>query len=58
MERHEAYTDESIVDVELAPYSARPALFDFEDLSTDPGNWLNLAVTQYYHKARVKVTEE
>lgn len=58
MERHAVYTDESIVDVELRPYSARPALFDFEDLSTDPGNWMNLAVTQYFHKNRVKISEE
>lgn len=57
MERHEIYTDEDIVEVELAPYSAKPALFDVEDLSTDPGNWLNLAVTQYYHKAYVRLKD-
>jgi hypothetical protein len=55
MARHEIYTDEDIVDVELAPYSAKPALFSFDDLSDDPGYWTNLAVTQYYHKAYVKV---
>ena len=58
MERHEVYVDERIVDVELKPYSARPALFDFQDLSEDAGNWLNLAVMQYYHKAYVKIVEE
>lgn len=57
MERHEVYVDEGITEVELAPYSAKPALFDFEDLSTDPGNWLNLAVTRYYHKDYVKVKD-
>ena len=57
MQRHEIYEDEDLVDVELKPYSEGPALFDFEDLSTDPGNWLNLGVTQYYHKAYVKLTE-
>lgn len=57
MARHEIYTDERIVDVELKPYSARPALFDFNDLTEDAGNWLNLAVMQYYHKAYVKVVE-
>jgi hypothetical protein len=55
MVRHEIYTDEDIVDVELAPYSAKPALFSFDDLSEDPEYWTNLAVTQYYHKAYVKV---
>lgn len=58
MERHQIYIDEDIVDVEIPPYSARPALFDFNDLTEDAGNWLNLAVTQYYHKAYVKIVEE
>lgn len=55
MARHEIYTDENIVDVEIKPYTAVPALFDFNDLTEDAGNWLNLAVMQYYHKAYVKV---
>jgi hypothetical protein len=55
MERHDIYTDEDITDVELAPYSAKPALFSFEDLSEEPGYWTNLAVTQYYHKAYVRI---
>ena len=57
MERHEIYTDETITDVIVKPYSARPALFDFEDLKADADNWLNLAVTRYYHKNSVRVTE-
>ncbi len=57
MERHEIYVDESIVDVELKPYSACPALFDFNDLTEEAGNWLNLAVMQYYHKAYVKIVK-
>lgn len=57
MERHEIYVDETIADVIVKPYSARPALFDFEDLAEDAGNWLNLAVTQYYHKDSVRVAE-
>ena len=58
MERHDSYVDETITDVIVKPYSARPALFDFEDLGEDAGNWLNLAVTQYYHKDSVRVEEE
>ncbi len=57
MERHEIYVNEDIVDVELDPYSAKPALFSFDDLSTDRGNWLNLAVMQYYHKAYVELRD-
>lgn len=54
MERHEIYTDERIKEVEIAPYSVVPALFDSEDLSTDAENWLNQAVTKYYHKDSVR----
>lgn len=54
MERHALYTDEDIAEVEIAPYSQRPALFDFTDLSEDEGNWMNLAVARYYHKDSVR----
>lgn len=52
--RYEIYTDESIADAVVTPYSERPALFDFTDLSEDEGNWMNLAVARYYHKDSVK----
>lgn len=55
MERHALYTDADLADVEVATYSAKPALFAFEDLSRDEGNWLNLAVANYYHKSSVKL---
>ena len=54
MERHALYVDETITDVVVEPFSARPALFDFEDLTPDEGNWLNLAVAEYYHKNSVR----
>ena len=54
MERYALYTDESVAEVVVAPYSARPALFDFTDLSVDEGNWMNLAVARYYHKDSVR----
>lgn len=54
MERHALYVNETMTDVVVEPFSARPALFDFEDLSKDEGNWLNLAVAAYYHKNSVK----
>lgn len=58
MERHDIYVDEDIVDVEVKPYSAKPALFAFDDLTEDGENWLNLAVMQYYHKAYVRLVNE
>lgn len=55
MERHELYVDATVTDVVVKPYSAKPALFDFNDLTEDEGNWLNLAVTRYYQKNSVKL---
>lgn len=57
MERHAVYVDDTIKDVVIEPFSARPALFDFEDLTTDTENWLNLAVSDYYHKDSVKLRD-
>ncbi|MDE7341904.1 MAG: hypothetical protein K2N80_15350 [Lachnospiraceae bacterium] len=54
MERHALYVDETVTDVVVKPFSARPALFDFEDLTPDEDNWLNLAVADYYHKNSVR----
>lgn len=54
MERHALYTDEDITVVEVAPYSERPVLFDFTDLSEDEENWMNLGVARYYHKDSVR----
>lgn len=58
MERHALYIDETVTDVEVAPYSAKPYLFSFEDLSESPENWLNLAVSQYFHKESVRLADE
>ncbi|MCM1266976.1 MAG: DUF6056 family protein [Bacteroidales bacterium] len=53
MERYAVYTDADVEEVVVAPYSEKPYLFAFEDLSEDSGNWLNLAVANYYHKVSV-----
>ena len=58
MERYDIYIDDTITEVEILPYSIKPALFDMEDLSKDPGHWLNLAVAEYFHKAYVKVVPQ
>ena len=58
MTRHDIYLDDTITDVEVKPYSAKPALFDFIDLSEDAGNWINLAVARYYHKENVRCLKE
>ena len=58
MARHELYLDESLKEVVVAPFSAKPGLFDFQDLSTDKNNWLNQGVASYYHKNYVVVATE
>lgn len=58
MQRHELYIDDSVRDVVVEPYSMKPALFDFEDLSEDQWYWLNTAVTTYYHKHSVRLMEK
>lgn len=58
MERYDLYTDDTVTNVEIKPYSVKPALFDYEDLSEDAGNWLNLAVAEYFHKESVKIVDE
>ena len=57
LERHEMYVDKKITDVEVKPYSMKPALFDFDDLSEDPSYWLNSSVTWYYHKHSVRLIQ-
>lgn len=58
IERYDLYTDDTVTDVEIKPYSVKPALFDYEDLSEDDGYWLNLAVAEYFHKKSVRVVDE
>lgn len=58
MERHALYVDDAVKNVVVEPFSVRPALFSFTDLSEDGDNWLNQAVANYYHKESVKVRKE
>ncbi|MBD5520998.1 MAG: hypothetical protein HDR03_07185 [Lachnospiraceae bacterium] len=58
MQRHELYVDDTVRDVVVEPYSMKPALFDFDDLSEDQWYWLNTAVTMYYNKHSVRLMEQ
>lgn len=55
MVRHEMYLDDEIQHVVVQPYTARPAVFGTTDLTDNPDNWLNRAVTVYYHKDEVRL---
>lgn len=54
MERYAVYTDETVRDAVVKPYSAVPALFRFEDLSEEEDYWINLSVRWYFDKDSVK----
>ncbi len=45
--------DENLKDVSLEPYSVRPSLLFFSDITADANDWLNKAVAEYYHKDSV-----
>ncbi len=45
-------------DVELLPFSTRPALLFFSDITTDKNDWLNKALASYYHKKSVIIVKE
>lgn len=45
--------DESVTDVVLKPYELKPYLLHFNDITVDPGDWVNQAMSQYYGKNSV-----
>ncbi len=49
--------DESVTDAELKPFTVRPELLFFSDITTDKNDWLNKAVAEYYHKDSVILKE-
>lgn len=58
MQRYELYTDETVADVVIEPFSARPAVLYVEDLSENEEYWLNQAVKLYFHKNSVKMRKK
>ncbi|WP_026669665.1 DUF6056 family protein [Butyrivibrio sp. AE3006] len=52
-ERLKVLKDDSVKDVKLKPYSVKPELLYFSDITDDASDWLNNAVAEYYHKDSV-----
>ena len=50
--------DESIKDVVFHPYSRRPYLLFFIDVTDDKDNWINEAYSRYFNKDSVVLSEE
>ena len=49
--------DEGTEDAEFEPFTVKPELLFFSDITTDEKDWLNKAVADYYHKRSVKLIE-
>lgn len=56
--RYPIYNDPSVTEVALAPLSSRPALLFHLDLETDPSQWPNNTLAQYYHKDAVYILSD
>ena len=52
-ERQELLNDESQQDVVLPGYSVRPWVLYFDDITTDPSDWKNVAMSNYFQKNSV-----
>ncbi|MBO4775681.1 MAG: hypothetical protein J5515_03615 [Lachnospiraceae bacterium] len=57
-ERLVILNDESIKDVVFHPYSRRPYLLFFIDVTDDKDNWINEAYARYFNKDSVILSEE
>lgn len=53
MIRKEQYLDPVMREVEVAPYSVKPRLLFFDDITDDPSNWKNVGVKDFYGKEKV-----
>ena len=58
-QRMEILNDPEISDAVLREYpQKKPFLLFFDDIYTDPNNWRNLAVSEYFHKNSVRLQTE
>ena len=58
MERLTLLNDASQRDVVLPRYSVKPWILYFDDITTDPANWRNIAASMYYQKNYVVLEPE
>ena len=55
--RLELLEDESIKDVVLEPFSYKPYVLYFNDITPDPGDWTNYLMANYYGKDSVRLNQ-
>lgn len=54
-ERKRIYQYSEETHIEVAPYSVKPYLLFFDDITDDSENWKNMAIRNYYEKETVKL---
>lgn len=47
--------DPAVRDAALEPFPSQPYLLYFDDISEDPGEWINVAMSRYYDKDSVRI---
>ena len=57
-ERLEVYNDETVKDPVFEPYSRKPYLLFFTDISTDNTDWVNEAYARYFGKDSVTLSSD
>lgn len=55
MERKRVYQYSVEAHIEVSPYSVKPYLLFFDDITDDPENWKNTAVSNFYDREIVKL---
>lgn len=56
MERKKIYENINILEAEVEPYSIKPELLYFDDITDDPDNWKNKGLAEFYGKDSVKLS--
>ena len=54
--RKEIYLNNQIVNAEVEPYSVKPELLFFDDITDDSDNWKNKGLAEFYGKNSVKLS--
>ena len=54
--RRDVLTDPAVTDAELRPFSVRPDVLFYSDITEDPEDWQNRGVARYYQKQSVVLT--
>ncbi|MBS6396212.1 MAG: hypothetical protein KH452_03515 [Clostridiales bacterium] len=55
LERKELFQNTEMRNVEVDPYSVKPYLLFFDDITDDPENWKNTGVSDFYDKDTVRL---